>query len=178
MLDNRGRYVSDTLIIVRAYLMAGSPGKLSPLASFNQWSDLVRSALVWLGCDDPVSVMEQSREEDPGLIELAEMLDFWGDTFGTRPMTIKAVVSEANQERFEADEHGDIHEYSGKRVFCRPELRDALIRVSGGRGEIDSRKLGMWMKAQAGRIIGTRRFLREDGETDGAARWKLQDRKA
>ena len=144
VLDNRGRYVSDALIIVRAYLAARLSWAAKVLLAALSWSHLVRSALVWLGCDDPVSVMEQSRDEDPGLAELREVMDLWDHTFATAAMTIKAVVNEANQTRIEADEHGDIPEHGGKRVLCHPELRDALIRVSGGRNEIDSRKLGMW----------------------------------
>jgi hypothetical protein len=174
VLDNRGRYVSAALIIVRAYLAADSPGCLNPLASFERWSHLVRSALVWLGCDDPIDVMEQSRTDDPGLAELREVMTLWDDAFGSAAVTIKAVVNEATQWRTEPDEHGDIPDYGGKPVLCHPELLDALTRVSGGRGGVDGTKLAYWMRKQARRIVGNKRFV-NDGETQGLTRWKLTE---
>jgi putative DNA primase/helicase len=48
VLANRGKYIAACLTIARAYITAGHPGKLSPLASFEGWSDTVRSALA--GC--------------------------------------------------------------------------------------------------------------------------------
>ncbi|RYI98627.1 MAG: topoisomerase, partial [Acetobacteraceae bacterium] len=49
VMADRGRYVSACLIIVRAYAAAGRPDVLKPIASFEDWSNAVRSALVWLG---------------------------------------------------------------------------------------------------------------------------------
>ena len=40
------------LTICRAYFVAGRPEKVPRLASFEGWSDTVRSALIWLGKED------------------------------------------------------------------------------------------------------------------------------
>jgi putative DNA primase/helicase len=53
------------------------------LASFEGWSDTVRSALIWLGKEDPVRSMESARAEDPERIELSDMLEAWGAAIGT-----------------------------------------------------------------------------------------------
>ena len=53
VLADRGRYIAAILTIARAYRVAGLPGKLPPRLSFEDWSDNVRSALVWLGWPDP-----------------------------------------------------------------------------------------------------------------------------
>jgi hypothetical protein len=58
---NRGRYIAACLTICRAYRLAGSPDRLPPLASFEGWSNCVRSALCWLGRTDPCDT-----EVDPG----------------------------------------------------------------------------------------------------------------
>jgi len=76
VLANRGHYVSACLMIVRAYIVAGKPERLTPIASFGDWSDLVRSALVWLGCDDPALSMEAARADDPELAQLRELLEY------------------------------------------------------------------------------------------------------
>lgn len=82
VLADRGRYVAACLTIARACLAAGKPDRLPPIASFGDWSDLVRSALVWLGCTDPAVSMEAAREDDPELAELREVLTLWEAAFG------------------------------------------------------------------------------------------------
>jgi putative DNA primase/helicase len=72
VIADRGKYVAAALTVVRAYIVAGKPGKLPPLASFEEWSDLVRSALVWLGLPDPVETSEDARDDDPELIALRQ----------------------------------------------------------------------------------------------------------
>jgi phage gp37-like protein len=49
VLADRGDYIAAALTICRAYLIADRPNKCPKLASFEGWSDTVRSALVWLG---------------------------------------------------------------------------------------------------------------------------------
>ena len=49
VLADRGKYIAACLTICRAYIVAGRPNKLPQLHSYGEWSDTVRSALVWLG---------------------------------------------------------------------------------------------------------------------------------
>jgi hypothetical protein len=65
VMRNRGAYIAAPLTIARAYIAAGKPDCLPPLASYEGWSDLVRSSLVWLGFPDPVDTMESARGADP-----------------------------------------------------------------------------------------------------------------
>ena len=51
---HRGELITAALTILSAYHCAGQPNQgLEPYGSFSQWSDWVRSALVWLDCADP-----------------------------------------------------------------------------------------------------------------------------
>ena len=65
ILDDRGKYIAACLTICRAYIVAGRPGVLPRLASFEAWSDTVRSALVWLGKADPLDTMERYASRRP-----------------------------------------------------------------------------------------------------------------
>ena len=112
ILADRGRYVSACLIIVRAYILASSPGKLDPIASFGGWSDLVRSALVWLGCADPVLSMETAREDDPELSELREMISVWRAAFGSTATTCKGAIAAMTEKVAKPDERGDVSQYA------------------------------------------------------------------
>jgi hypothetical protein len=50
----RSRLLAAAFTMLRAYIVAGKPGlSLVPLGSFDGWSNLVRSAIVWAGQPDP-----------------------------------------------------------------------------------------------------------------------------
>ena len=61
--DNRGELVGAALTILRAYHVAGRPNRPPRLQSFEQWSDTVRGALVWLGAGDPAATMDRLRAD-------------------------------------------------------------------------------------------------------------------
>lgn len=171
ILADRGRYVSAALVIVAAYIRAGSPGKLKPLASFEGWSNTVRSALVWLDCADPVESMEQAREDDPELAELREVVTLWNDAFGTSTITLRDAVTEAERLITLHDADGEAPPY-GDRAPRWPDLAEVLKRVSRGRNGADTRALGVWMRNHEGKPVGRFRFKR-DGMTAGTVRWRL-----
>jgi putative DNA primase/helicase len=74
ILRDRGLYVAAALTISLAYAVAGFPGELDELASFEDWSNCVRSPLVWLGRADPLDTMEKARGEDPVTSSLLAVL--------------------------------------------------------------------------------------------------------
>lgn len=171
---DRGTYVSACLVIVRAYIADGMPDKLTPVASFDDWSDKVRSALVWLGCADPALSMEAAREDDPELGELTEMMNAWHGAFGNTPTTSRTAIETAQRKVAKADENGDFPQYAPATELCFPDLHAAISAVASVRGTaLDATKLGSWLRAREGRIVGKQRFKR-DGTTQGSARWKLE----
>ena len=180
ILADRGRYVAACLAIVLAYQQAGCPGLLPPLASFEDWSDLVRSALVWLGEEDPCMSMEAAREEDPELSELREMAALWHGAVGTDARTLRAVVETANE-----------HELTSMGVspdLAHPEFLDALTRLAGDRGTVNTKRLARWLADHAGRIVTVSsaisdaqpsvikrlRFARGANAEGGIVRWKIE----
>jgi putative DNA primase/helicase len=168
VMANRGRYVSACLVIVRAYIIAGCPNALPTLASFSDWSSLVRSALVWLGCADPAESMEQAREDDPELCDLRQVIAAWSEAFGDRDaMTVKAVADAAEVRM--VDEQG--HYGNDYRL---PLLRDALFKVAGERGGINTNRLGRWLSNRKGRITSGHRFNQAGAAQGGVARWTLE----
>lgn len=159
VLADRGRYLAAAMTVVRAYLAAGQPGKLTPLASYKGWSDLVRSAMVWLGAPDPVESMEASRANDPVLTTLRTALESWHAAFGDVPMTSGGVAAALNGF--------DPTTAEGERLTV---LRAALVSVAAIRGQIDATRLGKWIGSQKGRPTGGLMF-EEAGAHGGAKRW-------
>jgi hypothetical protein len=167
ILDDRGAFVAAALTIVRAYLAAGQPDRIKPaVASFPDWSNLVRSALVWLGEADPAQSMEQAREDDPELTELRQVLATWNSHFGDRPLTVRAAIDYALNGG--DNDTGDI--------------RDALLAIAGERGGVNARRLGKWLLKNESRIVRVRKDenstpkelrLKRSGSVCGVACWRV-----
>ncbi len=131
---HRGAYIAACLTIARAYLCAGKPGRLPALASYEAWSDLVRSSLVWLGRADPVASISSLRSFDPARQARAAVFNAWAGELGTGGAYLTAeLISRANdQEPFG--------------VSLRPALRAAFLDIGRDRrGEIDATRLGRWL---------------------------------
>lgn len=158
---DRGRYVGAAITIVMAYAAAGSPDKVRALGSFREWSDTVRSALMWLGCADPCASMEEAREDDPELSELTELLSAWRDEFGTIGAFTTSDLIEKISVRLPPQNE---HDREGPYEF--PTMREVILRIATGRNGPDSRKLATVLRAKEGRIAQGLR-LRKAGKAHG-----------
>jgi hypothetical protein len=95
-IANRATYVANGLTILRAYRNAGLPNRPSPLGSFEQWSDWVRGAIIWLGLADPCETMERIRHNDPSRALLRTLLMRWGEsTVATTTVTASQLIQAA-----------------------------------------------------------------------------------
>jgi putative DNA primase/helicase len=167
VLADRGRYVSACIAIVRAYAAAGAPGQLKPIASFEEWSNTVRSALVWLGYEDPAKSMEAAREDDPELTELREVMGLWFKALGIEKKTAKEVADLAESKH--ASQMGEPGE------LAHPEFREVLHRLVGERGQINTKRLGRWLLSREGRMVGEQRFKRGAKlASGGVMRWGVE----
>lgn len=71
---DRPKYVAAALSILRAFIVSGESVGSPSLGSFTEWSNWVRSALVWLCRPDPVGAMEKARGTDPERERTSEIL--------------------------------------------------------------------------------------------------------
>jgi putative DNA primase/helicase len=166
VLADRSSYVAACLIICRAYILAGYPNPCRALASFQDWSRVVRSALVWLDCEDPCRSMEAARADDPELTEMREILMLWHQAFGEEGKTVRDVADDACSRA---------HTVMGEPTeFSHPELRDALLRVAGDKGNINTRRLGEWLKNHEGRIVSSLKVRRVGEAKGGVTRWAVR----
>lgn len=80
--ENRPELLTAALTILRGYIAAGKPDqKLKPWGSYENWSDLVRGAIVWAGLPDPGETRDELREtadsEAGGLIQILEAIELF-----------------------------------------------------------------------------------------------------
>jgi hypothetical protein len=57
-------------------------------------------------------------------------------------------------------------------VLTHPELREALLLVSGGR-QPTARSLGSWLRRRKGRVVGGKRFVMLPQDRNGISRWQV-----
>jgi putative DNA primase/helicase len=160
---NRPAYVAAALTILRAYHVADRPGRPPPLGSFATWSDLVRGALMWLGCADPVATMEEIRHADPVLALLQMIMSAWRQTFGREQVTTAQVIKAAMERANSFDCHLELP---------NEQLREAILIVAGRGGAISNDALGKWLSKNKGRIVDGARF-EEVGKRQGVTVWTL-----
>jgi hypothetical protein len=167
ILSNRGDYIAACLTVCRAYIVAGRPDKRPPLASFGEWSDTVRSALVWLGEADPVTSLDMSRADDPETTTLVTMLGEWKDLFGSgvaNAVTLREVI-----ERCERTYGGNYSDYVHK------GLRAAVLAVMPPnlQQKPELNGLGVWMRGHKKRRAAGMWFDMKTN-SNGPANWWVE----
>jgi putative DNA primase/helicase len=172
ILENRGKYIAACLTIVRAYILAGRPDRAPKLASFEGWSDTVRSALIWLGEADPVISMETSYDEDPERVELADMITTWADEIKVGFSNRKTIA-----EVIEVAEETSQQTYGGSMQPDHPELLSILQQVTKTkRGlQLNSLALGYWLRKNKGKIADGKRFARQPSKRGDGASWWIEE---
>jgi hypothetical protein len=73
--ENRPRLVAQVLTILRAYVVAGKPKQKMRAMDFQEWSDMVRGALIWAGLPDPGLTQEGLSAGDTDKNGLAMLLE-------------------------------------------------------------------------------------------------------
>ena len=168
VLADRGAYIAAALTVCRAYIVAGRPHLAPRLASFEGWSDTVRSALIWLGKRDPIFSMKASRAEDPERTPLRALLTAWVHAFGTgkaNSVTAKQVI-ERSQKMHSTSVDVPVLEF--------PELSAAVHAVAGGGGrQPDSVTLGQWLGRHKNQMIEGMWFAQDTSPKD-AIKWYVE----
>lgn len=158
--------VRAVLAIVMAHQQSGAE-RGDPLGSFEEWSWLVRDALVWLGEADPVEVMERTRAADPRLETLRAVVRAWRDAFEGVQVRVKDIMAMVNE----------IRSPDGTSSCANPDLREAILPfAAGSRGDLSPEKIGRWLRRNLDRTLiideVKYRFVNE-ADTNGT-KWRLE----
>ena len=157
VMRDRGKYVRAALTIARAYTVAGRPGRLRPLASYEGWSDFVRSPLVWLGCRDPVEMIETSRGADPVRQERVTLFEAWRDDLGTDQAFLPPEIIEQATAR-----------YSYEGTLIRPALNAILVekcqKLGAPSGQISPERVGRLLARHKNTIADGLKLTADDSD--------------
>jgi hypothetical protein len=155
--ENRGRLLAAALTILRAYCTAGRPDLGLPAwGSFEGWSRLVRSAVVWVGLPDPGETRLLLQESADVTAEcMGVLLECWEQM---DPARHGLTAAEAVQLYKQPPEP-------------RPEWHaDFMAALEMLLGKPDARGLGTKLRGYRRRVFG-KRFIDRAGEDHRAARW-------
>jgi hypothetical protein len=165
--EHREKYLVAALTILRAFHVAGRPRQVDPLGSFEDWSNWVRGALIWLGEADPVASMEAVRADDPKLEAAIAVVTQWWEVLGTDRVAVRSLIEKATEQRTM------LNSIQHKLEFVRPDFREALLAVAGDGGVISSRRLSKWIGGHEARIVAGRRIVRRT-MLAGFMTWQLE----
>jgi hypothetical protein len=157
VLQNREKYVSLALTVIRAWTVAGQPkADCKPLGSYGVWSDYCRQPLLWLGQPDCTTSIIEAMNEDPDRETLGRLLHSWKYCFGSVAKMIRDAVNKAN----DGSTGGN-------------ELYEVISDIASDGKQINRRVLGRWIKRYSNRIVDGMRFVRASG-TRSAEAWKVE----
>lgn len=142
----RGELVPAALTVLRAFVVAGRPGldRLTPFGSFEDWSDLVRGALVWAGEPDPCKTLADVAAVDSVREELAALIEAWAAAVDVgRVVTAGELLSLASERAAEGP--------------GRDGLMLALEAACPRR--ISPKAIAAHLKRVKGKVVGGRRIV-------------------
>jgi hypothetical protein len=157
---NRAELLAAALTILRGYCAAGRPDQGLPAwGSFEGWSGLVRSAVVWVGLSDPGETrLLLQAQADVAAESMGTILACWQlldpDKRGLTSADVIGKLKDTSPA-FAPDYYSD--------------LRDALEALLG---KLDARLLGNKLRSYRRRVFDGR-YIDQAGTQNRAARWAV-----
>ncbi len=165
---HRATLVTAALTIVAAYIRAGKPAVgLKPMGSFEGWSGLIRSAVVWTGQPDPCLSQKSLMEEADAELEAIRQLQVAWSAYdaGNQGIVLAPLVNTLFPERGVAAPADQ----------ASLDLRAALEVFAPGPGgqQPTARTIGNRLGAVRERVVDGRMFVADAQKTSGGKRWRL-----
>ena len=153
--EHRQELVAAALCLLLSFVRAGMPRVAKGrLASFEQWDDLIRQCVVWLGkkgvggLTDPIQQLRAAATQDSESASLGELMHRWYKTFGNSAVEAKTAC-------ISSDMYSPVHEV-------------ALDR----RGQPSAKVLAQYLRKKRGVEVDGMRFEMINGRSN-TAYWQV-----
>lgn len=164
--ERRPQIIRAVLLIAKAYIEAGRPPVKAPACRFPQWDALIRRAMIWAGCPDPLITARDLREDDQELTAMADLLAAWYQRFQSKPTTAAELMEAARETTIP---------FSGPAVPMYPELAESVTMLLGdSKGAGSAKDLGYKLRHYKGRIFRNLRIGKETGSRRAGVRWYVE----
>jgi hypothetical protein len=146
----RPELVAAGLTALRAFVVAERPGlrELEPFGRFEEWSNLVRGALVWLGEADPCKTRAYIAVDDPERSDLSQLL---------------AAIVDNIEGWWTAKELVQVEASDGI-------LEEAIDQVGA---TYNPRKLGNYLRTKEGRIVDGLKLESRDDKSQKIKKYRV-----
>lgn len=160
--ENRAKLVSAALTMLRAYIAAGRPrpADLPRAGGFEEWDDLVRAVLVWVGCSDILEGRREMRDQaDNDTAAIQQLLGTWHRVLGSDPWTLRAL-----KRHLDGAPPGEAS-----------TIKDALIELAGTNDGKDWQvsRAGYLLRRYQGRVFDGLRIV-VDSKGEHGVRWRVE----
>ncbi|MGO8901589.1 MAG: hypothetical protein ACLQU5_25030 [Isosphaeraceae bacterium] len=137
---NRGRFVRDALVILRAFRLLRNPGILPALGSFEVWTHAVADPVMWITGNNPFDVRPSIKASDHNGQMRTAMVIGWAELPGADSgLTVATALAILNQQQS---------------ALLYDTLRSALLEMSDKSGQLPSAKsIGRHLQAMEGRNV-------------------------
>lgn len=162
---DRAVLVHSALTIVRGYILAGAPAQRGQvMGSYEEYTALVRDALMWLGLPDIARSTDRASSAETAKPELVSVLKAWkalddGSPIDRNAYTAAELVDAANK-------------IAGDSAPENPELHGALS-VACPKG-LTAQALGYWLRSNKGIWADGLGFDEAGRDRFKTVRWRLQ----
>ena len=160
VLKHRQEMVAAALTIVRGWLTSGAARAPGRMASFEQWDDLVRQAVAWVGRNirpgefaDPMGAVVKAQAADPEQAVLGAFLAAFHEEFGGDWVTAVNLIDAC-------------------RISPSP-LKSALADLNGGREPSSPQSVGRILGYRRDRIVDGFRLEAIDDRRAGSKLWRV-----
>lgn len=146
---HRGNLAKDALTILRAYHVVGRPKQnIKQFGRFEEWSDWIRSALIWVGMEDPCKSRREIESTDPVRLSLSAFLKAFHATFDDVYVQGKSILNTTSEDLKEAlMELIPNREKGVNEIVLGRALQKHIKRIEGGlqlEREPDYQGRGTW----------------------------------
>jgi hypothetical protein len=178
-VEHRGTYVAHVLTIIRAYAVAGCPGRKT-IGTFEAWAQIIPSALVWAGSEDPMLCRPGADgEESPDTLQRQAMAVEWSEFCRASELngaTAHAVVERLYPPRDRGDGPPDPRwdALRGAIEFFAPPRNAGMAPDPAKLGEAIRRRLKGAAIRTSDAPAPLRRFVAV-GKSGGRTRWTVED---
>jgi hypothetical protein len=160
---NRPRLLAAALTILRGYFVAGCPEmNLKAWGSFEGWSAVVRSAVVWAEMPDPGETRFVLEDGDSETRMMSALLTLWPQ--------MEAALGKTGTGLIAAEVMAIYAQPPESAPAWHMELKDVL---EGLLGQPDSQKLGYKLRSYRSRVLDGR-CLQDLGESHKVKRWTVR----
>ncbi|HVZ30835.1 MAG TPA: hypothetical protein VG963_00330, partial [Polyangiaceae bacterium] len=164
-LARRAELLGSALTVLRAYFVAGCPKvPMRPMGSYEEWSRVVRAALIWAGQPDVAVTQDELRDSaNEERTDASMLLRAWHAYLGEAPTTLADLVDDLARV--------EIGQYPRKEA-----LRLALSTICPApEGKLPtSRKLGYRIRALTGKVMPGGFVLRRGKHGDRGIPWRVE----